>query len=168
MTSSAQPPGNPPGPDGPDEHQRFAEYLHALARALDAEEAALVDAVLGDSDQVMAEAAVVRHLDTRAAALHRGPEFPAWAQRMAAAVDMYPFAAQRVREWSLISAIATNATWSPDELVAASNWSQRHIAESSGSVEALAVLAHSGRTRRVRNAANARCDRGGAGSGGSG
>jgi hypothetical protein len=126
----------------------------------DAEETALVAAVLGDPDQVMAQSAVVRHLDARAAALHRDPEFSTWAQRMAAAVDLHPLAAQRLREWSLISAIALNAAWSPEELVAASDRSQRKVAESTTSFEALAILTQSGRTRRVRNTANARSLRG--------
>ncbi|WP_331743816.1 hypothetical protein OH809_43915 (plasmid) [Streptomyces sp. NBC_00873] len=160
MTGSTQPPEITPDTTAPAEHERFAEYLHALAMVSDAEETALVAAVLGDPDQVMAQSAVVRHLDARAATLHRDPEFCTWARRMAAAVDLHPFAAQRLREWSLISAIALNAAWGPHELVAASDWSQRKVAESTTSFEALAILAQSGRTRRVRNTASARSLRG--------
>ncbi|MCP3822097.1 hypothetical protein NLX86_29620 [Streptomyces sp. A3M-1-3] len=46
MTSSARPPEITPDTTAPAEHERFAEYLHALAMVPDAEETALVAAVL--------------------------------------------------------------------------------------------------------------------------
>ncbi|WP_331749188.1 hypothetical protein OG520_43250 (plasmid) [Streptomyces sp. NBC_00984] len=56
----------------PDEHVRFAAYLDKLDVA-DPDEADLVGSVLTDPDQTMAQSAVLRHLDRRAAALFPGP-----------------------------------------------------------------------------------------------
>ena len=54
---------------GPAEHTRFHAYLRALAKVAEAGECDLLEIVLGDPDQAMAESAVVRHLDHKAAAL---------------------------------------------------------------------------------------------------
>lgn len=46
----------------------------------------------------MAEAAVTRHLDRRAAASHATPEYTAWAESMAVATAGHAFLADRLRE----------------------------------------------------------------------
>jgi hypothetical protein len=132
------------------EHARFAEYLRSLASVPEADEFAVVAAVFGDTDQVMAESAVVRHLDRRAEGLCRGPEFSGWVAAMDPVLDRYPFAAQRLREWTLFTAITLAQPWRAEEVIAASDWLQRKVAESGISPAASAVLAEAGRTRRVR------------------
>ncbi|MBX9420877.1 hypothetical protein [Streptomyces lateritius] len=57
----------------PDAHVRFAAYLEKLGHVADASEASLVNRVLTDPDLTMAQSAVLRHLDLRAASLHLGP-----------------------------------------------------------------------------------------------
>ncbi|GAA1184897.1 hypothetical protein F4556_006194 [Kitasatospora gansuensis] len=140
----------------PDEHARYAAYLAAFAAVRPEDEFALVATVLRDPDQSMAESAVIEHIGHRAAALHAGPAFGAWAEQMAAAVDRYPFAHRRIQEWSLWSAVALDTPWDAATLAEASNWLQLRVAETVASREALAVLAESGRTRRIRNIATSR------------
>jgi hypothetical protein len=139
-----------------DEHARFQNYLNALMQVPDADETALVIEILGDPDQVMAEAAVVQHLDRQASALHLQPQYFTWAQKMTDALDGHPFAAQRLREWSLLRAITHDTPWNVDALTAASNWLQRKVVETAASPQALTVLAEAGRTRRVRNTAKSK------------
>ncbi|WP_405796629.1 hypothetical protein [Streptomyces sp. NBC_01506] len=57
-------------PQNPDEHVRFAAYLDKLRQVADANEVDLVSRVLTDPDQTMAQSAVLRHLDRRAADLY--------------------------------------------------------------------------------------------------
>jgi hypothetical protein len=143
----------------PPEHARWAHYQQTLARVPDADETALVAAVLEDPDQAMAQSAVAGHLDLRATALHHVPAYLAWAERMAGVIDHYPFLAQRLHEWSLFRAITLATPWSADTLIAASDWLQHKVATSATSPEALTVLAESGRTRRVRNTAKSKINR---------
>lgn len=57
----------------PDEHVRFAAYLDKLGHVADPDEVDRVGSVLTDPDQTMAQSAVLRHLDRRAAGLYPGP-----------------------------------------------------------------------------------------------
>ncbi|MBM9507585.1 hypothetical protein [Actinacidiphila acididurans] len=139
-------------PDEPAEHLRFAAWLRDLEQVADADEAALVGAVLRDPDRVMAESAVVRHLDRRAGDLHLGPAWEPWAESMARATTGRPFLARRLREWALLRAIALRRPWCSDALLAASDWLQRKAAATPNAT-ALEILAEHGRTRRIRNAA---------------
>ncbi|WP_205624210.1 hypothetical protein [Amycolatopsis vancoresmycina] len=132
------------------EHERYARYLLEFANVSDDDEPELVRAVLTDPDRVMAESAVVRHLDLRAAALLAGHGFPAWAARMGALVLDHRFPAQRLREWVLLRAITHDEGWLASELTSASDWLQRRACAVPA---ALTVLAEHGRTRRVRTAA---------------
>ncbi|MFB9685405.1 hypothetical protein [Amycolatopsis plumensis] len=91
------------------EHERYARSLLEFANVSDDGEPDLVRTVLTDPDRVMAESAIVRHLDLRAAALLTGPGFPAWAARMGALVADHRFPARRLREWVLLR--ATRAGW---------------------------------------------------------
>ncbi|MEY9844822.1 hypothetical protein ABH940_001892 [Streptacidiphilus sp. BW17] len=119
----------------------------------DEDEPGLVTTVLTDPDLVMAQSAIVRHLDRRASALLESPEYASWAQAMAGIVEPRPFLVQRLHEWSLFRAVALAQPWIPSALTDSSDWLQRKIAESLDSSDALAVLAETGRTRRVRNTA---------------
>jgi len=64
----------------PDEHGRFAAYLDKLQHVADTDEVDLVSGVLCDPDQMMAQSAVLRHLDRRAAGLYSGPAYEKWAR----------------------------------------------------------------------------------------
>ncbi|MDQ0808376.1 hypothetical protein QFZ63_000090 [Streptomyces sp. B3I7] len=97
----------------PDEHVRFAAYLDQLGRVADLDEVDLVRRVLTDPDRTMAQSAVLRHLDRRAAGLCPGPAYEGWAQAMTPATNARPFLAQRLREWSLFRAVTLKLPWQP-------------------------------------------------------
>ncbi len=161
----------------PPEHWRYTRHLEALAAAAGAGETAAaaeaagvaeaavrveaeaVAAVLRDPDPVMAESAVVTHLDRRAAQLLDDPRFPGWARALRGALGDHAFPARRLREWTLLKAISRGEPWSAEDLTAASDWCQRTAAQSLTSYEALTLLADAARTRRVRNSAAARLRR---------
>ena len=136
-----------------DEHERFACYLLKFANVGEADEAALVHSVLTDPDRVMAESAVVRHVDLRAAELLTGPGFPDWAGRLTPAVADHAFVARRLREWMLLRALTLGEPWQAEDLTSASDWLQRAASARLEARDALAVLAGQGRTHRVRAAA---------------
>ncbi|MCY0943141.1 hypothetical protein [Streptomyces antarcticus] len=136
------------------EHWRYARHLESLAATPDpAAEADAVAAVLRDPDPVMAESAVVTHLDRRAVRLLADEAFPVWAHALGAALAGRAFPERRLREWTLLRAVDGGGPWSAAELTAASDWCQRTAAQSVTSYEALTLLAADARTRRVRNAA---------------
>ncbi|WP_432190429.1 hypothetical protein [Streptomyces sp. Tue6028] len=136
----------------PDEHARFAAYLDKLGHVADANEVDLVRRVLTDPDQTMAQSAVLRHLDRRAAGLHAGPAYEGWVQAMTQATINHPFLAQRLREWSLFRAITLKLPWQPEDLLASSNWLQLKAAAGTNT-EAIEILAEAGRTKQIRNTA---------------
>ncbi|MDX3235224.1 hypothetical protein PV392_05930 [Streptomyces sp. ME03-5709C] len=136
----------------PDEHVRFAAYLDKLGHVTEANELDLVSRVLTDPDQTMAQSAVLRHLDRRAAGLFPVPAYGEWAQAITQATIDQPFLAQRLREWSLFRAITLNLPWQPEDLLASSNWLQLKAAAGTNT-EAIEILATVGRTKRIRNTA---------------
>ncbi|MBT2488048.1 hypothetical protein J7E96_05775 [Streptomyces sp. ISL-96] len=142
--------------DEPAEHRRFARYLEALEAVAEADEAELVAAVLRDQDATMADSAVGRHLDRRAAELLTDPRFTAWAHTLGEVIGDRDFLTRRLREWSLLRTIALGKPWAAEELTSASDWLQRMAATTQilTSPEAIRLLAEHGRTHRVRNAAN--------------
>lgn len=142
----------------PAEHQRFAGYLRVLEAAVEEDEADLVSAVLRDQDQVMADSAVGRHLDRRAAQLLTDPHFTRWAQAMAEVVGERDFLTHRLREWSLLRAMVLREPWAVRDLIEASDWLQRMATttQTVTSPEVHGLLAARGRTRRIRNAARDR------------
>lgn len=149
-----------PDAAAPPEHWRYGRHLESLSVAPGEDaEARVVAAVLRDPDPVMAESAVVTHLDRRAARLLADEGFPAWAQAMTGVLAGRSFPERRLREWTLLKAISRGEPWSAAELTAASDWCQRTAAQSLTSHEALALLATGARTRRVRNAAAGRLRR---------
>ncbi|MEU8438732.1 hypothetical protein AB0F18_38795 [Streptomyces sp. NPDC029216] len=159
---AGQPEAAPPtGPNAPD-RWRYARHLDRLAAAGAAGvagEAGAVADVLRDPDPVMAQSAVVTHLDRRAVRLLPGAAFCDWALALRAVLEGHAFPARRLREWTLLKAIESGGSWSAAELAAASDWCQRTAAQSPASDEALALLAASARTRRVRNTAARRLHR---------
>ncbi|KQX79207.1 hypothetical protein AB0K86_22535 [Streptomyces clavifer] len=147
-----------PFDEEPAEHHRYRRYLQDLEDVPEADEAALVATVLRDPVLSMAEAAVNRHLECRASALLTDPEFTAWAHSMATVIWDRPFLTRRLREWTLLRAIARDEPWTAEEVTTASDWFQRtaSAARIVTSAEALSLLAERGRSRRVRNAASRR------------
>lgn len=142
----------------PPEHLRYRRYLQDLEEVPEADEVTLVTTVLKDPDALMAESAVNRHLERRAAHLLTDPVFTAWAQTLAPAIGDRPFLVHRLGEWTLLRAIALDEPWTAAELTSASDWFQRTatVLLVVTSPEALSLLAERGRTRRVRNAASRR------------
>lgn len=140
----------------PAEHTRFHDYVHALARVSDNDESMLLADVLADPDHAMAEAAILGHLDRRAAALGDGEAFNTWSQQLAVVLHGRVLPERRLREWSLIKDIDSEQAWNTADLVEASDWLQRHVVERTASQQALTILAGQGRSRRIRNAAHAR------------
>jgi hypothetical protein len=142
----------------PAEHRRFARYLQALETVAEADETDLVAAVLRDQDATMADSAVGRHLDRRAAQLLTDQAFTAWAQTMAEMIAERAFLTRRLHEWSLLRSIALGNPWTAEDLTGASDWFQRTAATTQivTAPDALRLLAEHGRTRRVRNAASHR------------
>lgn len=140
----------------PAEHGRFACYPQAIEAVAEADEADLVAAVLRDQDMTMADSAVCRHLDRRAADLLTGPAFTAWARTMTEVFADRDFLTLRLREWTLLRTIALGRPWTAEDLTSASDWFQRTATTMRFVVspEALSLLAERGRTRRVRNAAS--------------
>ncbi|MFF3306190.1 hypothetical protein [Streptomyces sp. NPDC002952] len=136
----------------PAEHVRFAVYLSELEQVADADEADLVSEVLTDPDQIMAQSAVLRHLDRRATDLHHGPAYEPWTESMARAAIDHPFLTRRLREWSLLRAITLGRPWHQDALLESSDWLQRKAAAGSNT-DALEILAERGRTKRIRSTA---------------
>ncbi|GAA3387079.1 hypothetical protein [Streptomyces roseoviridis] len=144
----------PLGPE-PAEHRRFARYLTALGTVAEPDEAELVAAVLRDEDPVMAQSAVVRHVDRRAAELLTDARFPAWCRALSGVVAGRDVLARRLREWTLLRALVLGEPWTPAELTTASDWCQRTAVTGTFAVSpaALALLAERGCTRRVRHTA---------------
>jgi hypothetical protein len=100
-------------------------------------------------DRVMAQSAVVGHLDRRAADLYLEEAYESWARSMTRAVAGNAFLERRLREWTLLRAIVLGLPWLQDDLTSASDWLQLKVA-ASASEHALTVLSAYGRTRRIR------------------
>ncbi|MFE5372261.1 hypothetical protein [Streptomyces mirabilis] len=149
------------GDEEPAGHGRFACYLQALEAVAEADEADLVAAVLRDQDMTMADSAVCRHLDRRAADLLTGPAFTAWARTTTEVFADRDFLTLRLREWTLLRTIALGKPWAAEDLTSASDWFQRTATTMRFVVspEALSLLAERARTRRVRNAASRQLQR---------
>ncbi|WP_224284862.1 hypothetical protein [Streptomyces sp. LS1784] len=140
----------------PDEHVRFARYRRAFADVAPEDAAALAARVLTDPERSMASCAVCEYLDRRAAELLTDPGFPAWRRELADVVAADAFAVRRLRDWALLRAMTLDEPWEEEQLLAAENWLQAHLAEKSPAVPVLSLLAESGRTRRSRNIASSR------------
>ena len=139
-----------------DEHQRFARYLHELSVVRDEAEADLVTRILRDPDTTMAQSAVVRHLDRRAALLLTDDGFTGWTRAMAEISVEREFLTHRLREWTLLRSITVGEPWGSEEVTTGSDWFQRKAVETLPSPAVLTLLTEAGRTRRVRAEASRR------------
>ncbi|MQY13755.1 hypothetical protein SRB5_39070 [Streptomyces sp. RB5] len=140
-----------------DEHVRFWAYQEALRGVADLEdEVRLVGRILADPDQGMATGTISWHLSKRVPEVVDRPDFGDWLRAMAEAVREYPWLTQRLDEWMLARAIAVGEPWEPAALADAAQWVQRMVAETFDVPEALAVLAESGRSKKIRNIAGSR------------
>ena len=146
----------------PAEHVRFHGYIRALSEVPDSSEHGLLMQILEDPDRAMAESVVIGHLDRRALALNNDDvAFTAWCHRIADALRGHELAERRLREWMLLHEIDSGRPWDTADLVQASDWLQRRLAELAelaDSEQALTTLAIHGRTSRIRNAARSRLD----------
>ncbi|MEU7146276.1 hypothetical protein ABZ942_43045 [Nocardia sp. NPDC046473] len=142
----------------PEEHLRYRQYQQALAAVTDADEPELVATVLRDPDQAMAQSAVSEHLNTRAAQLIQlgARQFDQWAVDITDQVADHDFLIRRLKEWTLLKSITLNHPWTPEDLLATTNWFQRKAADTVTSRAALTLLAAQARTQRVRTTANLR------------
>ncbi|MCX3286718.1 hypothetical protein OR263_08325 [Streptomyces sp. NEAU-H22] len=141
-------------PEEPTEHARSGRHLIALEQVADGHAVELVRCALTGPDQVMAQAAVVRHLDRRAAELCPEAVWRGWAGAMALVAAGRPFLMRRLREWSLFRSVALRLPWHRGGVLAASEWLRLRTAAGSNP-EALAVLAGHGRTKGIRSTARA-------------
>ncbi|WP_040815488.1 hypothetical protein [Nocardia concava] len=146
-------PADSPSDPEPDEHRRFARYQQELAQVAPEAEIAVIRAILSDPDDVMADAALVGHLDHRAAQLLTEATFPDWAFRMSATIANRDFLTRRLNEWTLLRSIVLNTAWTTESVLAASNWFQYKATDLASTPAALTLLATHGRTRRIRAAA---------------
>nr|WP_221493842.1 hypothetical protein [Actinomadura coerulea] len=130
--------------------------MRALATVGADDEPTLVNEILQDPDQAMAQSAVARHIEDRARLLLTDERFPGWVHTMTGVIGERDFLTRRLTEWTLLAAIAQDKPWAPGQVTAASDWFQRKAVEILTSPDALALLAGQGRTRRVRAAAGQR------------
>ncbi|MFF3223635.1 hypothetical protein ACFYV7_12660 [Nocardia suismassiliense] len=140
----------------PEEHRRYWKYQQDLAAVDDRAEPALVATVLRDPDKVMAEAAISGHFDKRAPQLMQlgSAHFDQWATTMSPLIADHELPTRRLQEWTLLKSIILGHNWTPEEVVAASDWFQRRAVDLLIDADALGLLADQGRTRRVRSAAD--------------
>ncbi|MFJ4708858.1 hypothetical protein ACIP6I_28965 [Streptomyces anulatus] len=110
----------------------------------------MLTGILRDSDTTMAQSAIVRHLDRRAALLLTDGGFTTWAREMAEISTQREFLTRRLREWTLLRTITAGEPWSSEEFTAGSDWFRRKAVEALSSPAVLTLLAEAGRTRRVR------------------
>ncbi|MGH3801033.1 MAG: hypothetical protein ACRDTD_13010 [Pseudonocardiaceae bacterium] len=139
-----------------DEHARHQMYLNALSLASSLEERELIATVLRDPDGVMAEAAVVSHIDRQASVLNSRSSYENWANRVVDLMSQHDFLVCRIKEWKLFKGIMEDGVGSVDALRDASDWLQRKVAQDATSRAVLEKLAEVGRTKRVRNIASSR------------
>lgn len=142
-----------------DGHERYRVYLEALAAVPTAEEGEIVMLVLRDPDRVMAESALISHVDRQASRLRSPGSFAAWAAGVAGAVGHQSFLARRIREWQLFKTVMEGGDVDAETLADSSNWLQRKIVDEAMSPTVLATMGEVGRTKRVRNLAKTRAGR---------
>jgi hypothetical protein len=91
----------------------------------------------------MAQSAVIRHLDNRAAHLLPLPDqrFEDWAHGMASQISELDFLTRRLHEWTLLRSITLGKPWAVGQVTTASDWFQRKAAETVTSPAVLTLLA---------------------------
>lgn len=147
-----------------DEHVRWALYRRVVAAVAAREhrdDKEIVATIVRDPVDLVAKSAVVELVDAVAAQTTDPAAFHAWATEFDPELDhlsegQRAFVRQRVRDWTLYLTIETGHEPTAAELDGATNWMQRLIADHSTSRPALALLAETGRTRKIRNIARHR------------
>jgi hypothetical protein len=120
-----------------------------------------VATIVRDPVDLVAKSAVVELVDAIAPKTTDPAAFRAWAATFDPELDhlsagQRAFVRQRVHDWTLYLAIETGHDPTTADLTGVTNWMQRHLAEHSTSRTALALLAETGRTKKIRNVARHR------------
>lgn len=149
-----------------DEHVRWRLYVDVIEAVTAAPrrggDRAIAAAILRDPEELVSKAAVVRLVDNVAAGAAGPAEFQRWAAELAPEIRRFAaeghraFVHRRIRDWTVRLAIESGRTPDAAELADTTPWMQRVLAEESTSSPVLAVLAESGRTRKIRNIARDR------------
>lgn len=148
-----------------DEHVRWSAYRKVIAVAAAGQhrddDRALVATLLRDPVDLVAKSAVVELVDAIAMKTTDPATYRRWAADLAPelaglADGHHEFVRRRVHDWSLYLAIQTGHTPTAAELNNVTNWMQRLLADSATSRATLALLAETGRTKKIRNVAKNR------------
>lgn len=149
-----------------DEHVRTSAYHRVVAVVACSpsreRDRAIVATILRDPHEMGARTAVVALVD-RIAMTASGPaEFRRWSAGLLPEIDRLmtegcrAFVHQRTHDWLFRLSIRDGHTATSAELAQVTDWMQRVLAEKSMSPALLALLADSGRTRKIRNIAKNR------------
>ncbi|GAA3488629.1 hypothetical protein GCM10018987_27120 [Streptomyces cremeus] len=149
-----------------DEHVRTAAYQRVVAAVVASgsreRERAVVDVLLRDPHELGAKTAVVALVDGVARRAGGLGEFRARAEELRVAAGRFrgeghrAFVRRRIDDWVLWHSVREGRVPTAGELAEATDWMQRLLAGQSTSTAVLALLAASGRTRKVRNVAKGR------------
>ena len=145
-----------------DEHTRYDLYRRALRADAPGTEAGIVGIVLRDPDRGMAGSALVDHVDRLAAGLDACRPFRERVRDLREAAAAFDFLQRRISEWELLKQSVEHPGVCAPEILHASRWLQRTLADQSTSPAVLQALAEDGRTRKIRNIARDRTRRLGA------
>ncbi|MBW5252705.1 hypothetical protein JGS39_27590 [Streptomyces sp. P01-B04] len=149
-----------------DEHVRSAGYqrvvsVTASSRSRDRDRV-IVATILRDPIEIVSKTAVVALVDTIAMKATGPAEFRQWSAEQLPEINQFKtagsreFIRRRIHDWLLWLSIEDGHVPTPVELVKATDWMQRVLAEESTSPAVLALLAESGSSKKIRNIAKNR------------
>lgn len=149
-----------------DEHVRSSAYrrvalVTASSRSRDGDRA-IVATILRDPDEIVSKTAVVALVDSIAMKATGAAEFRQWSAELLPETDRLrsegyrAFIRRRVHDWLFHLSIEDGHVPTPAELAEVTDWMQRLLAHESTSPEILALLAGSGRRKKIRNVAKDR------------
>ncbi|WLQ53095.1 hypothetical protein P8A21_38885 [Streptomyces poriferorum] len=149
-----------------DEHVRSAGYQRvvsatASSRSRDRDRV-IVATILRDPIEIVSKTAVVALVDTIAMKATGPAEFRQWSAELLPEINQLKtegsreFIRRRIHDWLLWLSIEDGHVPTPVELVKATDWMQRVLAEESTSPAVLALLAESGSSKKIRNIAKNR------------
>ncbi|MFG3256885.1 hypothetical protein [Streptomyces sp. NPDC048172] len=149
-----------------DEHVRTSAYLRVVQVAAAShgrdQDRALVATILRDPYENGSRTAVVALVDAIARKMTGPAEFREWADGLLPEIERFEgeghreFIRRRVDDWLFRLSVEDGHVPTAAELAPVTNWMQRLLAEHSTSAPLLALLAGSGRTRKIRNIAKNR------------
>jgi len=140
-----------------DEHRRYALYSEALMAVAPDRERQLLASVVEDPDKAMRESVIVKHIDRLAARRVSLADFAGWYQPLRDLLDAASSARLRGDEWLIAKRLdEAGGNTANEDINAWSDWLQRKLSAEASSRAVLALLAESGRTRRIRSAAQRR------------